>query len=84
MSPQFTVDVGMLLSTTAHPVMQDFLDANKLVRDMRRSAAQFAVLHCLFICTLSMRLRDCNSILVHGPMPAIVFDWTTLGREVLQ
>ena len=40
MSPQFAVDVSLLLSAAAHPVVQDLLDANKLVRDMRRSAAQ--------------------------------------------
>ena len=39
MSPQFAADVSLLLSATAQPVMQDLLDANKLVRDMRRSAA---------------------------------------------
>ena len=83
MSPQFADDVSMLLSATAHPVMEDFLDANKLFRDMRRSAVQFAVLHGLFICTLSMRLRGSNGFLVHGPIPAIVFDRTALGQEVL-
>ena len=40
MSPQLAVDVSLLLSATAQPVVQDLLDANKLVRDMRRSAAQ--------------------------------------------
>ena len=39
MSPQFAADVSLLLSATAQPVVQDLLDANKLVRDMRRSAA---------------------------------------------
>ena len=38
-SPQFAADVSLLLSATAHPVVQDLLDANKLVRDMRRSSA---------------------------------------------
>ena len=50
-SPQFAVDVSLLLSATAHPVVQDLLDANKLVRDMRRRAAPVS------ISTLSMRLR---------------------------
>ena len=36
MSPQFAADVTLLLSATAQPVV----DANKLVRDMHRSAAQ--------------------------------------------
>ena len=39
-SPQFAADVSLLLSATAQPVVQDLLDANKSVRDMRRSAAQ--------------------------------------------
>ena len=39
MSPQFAADVSFLLSATADPVVQDLLDANKLVRDMRRSSA---------------------------------------------
>ena len=34
--PQFGVDVSLLWSATAHPVVQDLLDANKLVRDMHR------------------------------------------------
>ena len=38
-SPQCAADVSLLLSATAQPVVQDLLDANKLVRDMRRSAA---------------------------------------------
>ena len=38
MSPQFAADVSLLLSATADPVVQDLLDARKLVRDMRRSA----------------------------------------------
>ena len=44
MSLQFAVDVSLLLSVTADPVVHDLLDANKLVRDMRRSSAQS--LHC--------------------------------------
>ena len=39
-SPQFAADVSLLLSATARPVELDLLDANKLVRDMRRSSAQ--------------------------------------------
>ena len=46
MSPQFAADVSLLLSATAHPVVQDLLDANKLVRDMRRSSAQSLHFHC--------------------------------------
>ena len=34
MSPQSAADVSLLLSATANPVVQDLLDANKLVRDM--------------------------------------------------
>ena len=47
MSPQFATDVSLQLSATADPVVQDLLDANICV----------AVLHNLFIFTLSMRLR---------------------------
>ena len=39
MSPQFAADVSLLLRATAQPVVQDLLNGNKLVRDMRRSAA---------------------------------------------
>ena len=45
MSPQFAAEVSLLLSATAHPVVQDLLDANKLVRDMRRSSAQSLHFH---------------------------------------
>ena len=45
MSPQFDADVSLLLSATADPVVQDLLDANKLVRDMRRSSAQSLHFH---------------------------------------
>ena len=45
MSPQFAADVSLLLSATADPVVQDLLDANKLVRDMRRSCAQSLHFH---------------------------------------
>ena len=45
MSPQFAADVSLLLSATDHPVVQDLLDANKLVRDMRRSSAQSLHFH---------------------------------------
>ena len=44
-SPQFAADVSLLLSATADPVVQDLLDANKLVRDMRRSSAQSLQFH---------------------------------------
>ena len=37
--------VSLLLSATAQPVVQDLLDANKLVRDMRRSAARSLRFH---------------------------------------
>ena len=36
-SPLFSIDVSLLLSATARPLVQDLLDANKLVRDVRRS-----------------------------------------------
>ena len=45
MSPQFAEHVSLLLSATADPVVQDLLDANKLVRDMRRSSAQSLHFH---------------------------------------
>ena len=45
MSPQFAADVSLLLSATADPVVQDLLDANKLVRDMPRSSAQSLHFH---------------------------------------
>ena len=45
MFPQFAADVSLLLSATADPVVQDLLDANKLVRDMRRSSAQSLHFH---------------------------------------
>ena len=45
MSPQFAADVSLLLSAIAQPVVQDLLDANKLVRDMRRSAARSLHFH---------------------------------------
>ena len=45
MSPQFATDVSLLLRATAQPVVQDLLDANKLVRDIRRSAAQSLHFH---------------------------------------
>ena len=47
MSPQFAADVSLLSSATAHPVVQDLLDANKLVREMRRSSAQSLHSHSL-------------------------------------
>ena len=66
MSPQFAADVSLLLSTTAHPVVQDLLDANKLVRDMRRSSAVSSFF------TLSMTFRGSSWFLLHGPMRVIV------------
>ena len=45
MYPQFAVDVSSPLSAAAQPVVQDLLDANKLVRDMRRRAAQSLHFH---------------------------------------
>ena len=44
-SLQFAADVSLLLSATAQPVVQDLLDSNKLVRDMRRRAAQSLHFH---------------------------------------
>ena len=41
MSPQFAVDVSLLLSATADPVVQDLLDANPI----RRSSAQSLLCH---------------------------------------
>ena len=45
MSPQCAEGESLLLSATAHPVVQDLLDANKLVRDLRRSSAQSLHFH---------------------------------------
>ena len=45
MSPQFAVDVSLLLSATAQPVVQDLLDANNSVRDLRRNTAQSLRFH---------------------------------------
>ena len=42
---QLAADVSLLLSATAQPVVQDLLDANKLVRDMRRSFTQSLYVH---------------------------------------
>ena len=77
MSPQFAADVSLLLSATADPAVQDLLDANKPVRDMRRSS-----LHSLFIFTLSMRLRGGSWFLLRGPLRAIVPVQMDLGQEV--
>ena len=44
-SPQFAAGVSLSLSATADPVVQDLLDANKLVRDMRCSSAQSLHVH---------------------------------------
>ena len=76
MYPQFAAGVSLLLGATAQPVVQDLLDANKLVRDMRRSAAR-----SLF--TPSMRLRGISWFLLRGPMRAIVPDQMVLGQEVM-
>ena len=45
MSPQLVVDLSLLLSATARPLVQDLLHPNKLVRDMRRSASQTVRFH---------------------------------------
>ena len=51
MSPQFAADLSLLLSATAHPVVQDLLDANRLVRDMRHSSADsVAAAGLCFVC----------------------------------
>ena len=44
-SPQFAADVSLLLSASAQPVVQNLLDPNKLVRDVRRSAVQSLHFH---------------------------------------
>ena len=75
MSPQF-VDVSLLLSATADLVVQDLLDANKLVRDMLRSSAES--LH-----SLSMRLCGSSWFLLRGPMRAIVPVQMDLEQEVM-
>ena len=73
MSPQFAADVSLLLSETAQPVVQDLLDANKLVRDMRRSAAQ------------SLHFHSFNETPWHQLVFAsvIVLDQMVLGQEVM-
>ena len=45
MFPQIAADVNLLLSATDDPVVQDLLDVNKLVRDVRRSSAQSLHFH---------------------------------------
>ena len=45
---RFAVDLSLLLTATAQPMVKDLLDANTLVRDMRRSAAQSLHLHLRF------------------------------------
>ena len=77
MSPQFAADVSLLLSATAHPVEQDLLDANKLVRDMRRSSAQSLHFHSF------NEIRGFSWFLLRGPMRAIVLDQMVLGQEVM-
>ena len=76
--PQFAADVSLLLSATADPVVQDLLDAKKLVRDMRRS------------CAKSHHFHSCNETLwknswfvLRGPMRAIVPVQMDLGQEVM-
>ena len=49
---QFAADVSLLLSATAQFLVQDLLDANKLVRDMRRSAAQALHVHSFCKCLI--------------------------------
>ena len=73
MSPQFAAGVSLLLSATAQPVEQYFLDANKLVRDVHRSAAVYP---------LSF-VRDISLFLLIGPMGAVAPDQMVLGHEVM-
>ena len=75
-SPQFAADVSLLLSATAHPVVQDLLDANKLVRDTRRSSAQSLHFHS------SKETPWQQLVLLHGPMRVIVPVQMDLGQEV--
>ena len=76
MSPQFAADVSLLLSATAPPMVQDLLDANKLVRDMRRSSAQSFHFHS-FNETSWQQL-----VLLRGPMRAIVPVQMDLGQRL--
>ena len=76
-SPQFAADVSLLWSATAQPVVQDLLDANRLVRDMRR------VLHSLFNIHSFNETRGSSWFLLRGPMRAIVPDQMVLGQEVM-
>ena len=71
MSPQFAADVSMLFSATAQPVVQDLLDANQLVRDMRRSAAQ--ALHVHSFCRCLSLVCGLKSLVVHlgHPRPSL-------------
>ena len=77
MSPQFAADVSFLLSATADPVVQDFWTPTSW------SEICVAVLHSLFIFTLSMRLRGSSWFLLRGPMRAIVPVQMDLGQEVM-
>ena len=77
MSPQFAADVSLLLSATAQSVVQDLLDANKLVRDMRRNAAQSLHFHPF------NEILGSNWFLLRGPMRAIVPVQMVLGQEVM-
>ena len=76
MSPQFAADVSLLLSATADPVVQDLLDANKLVRDMRRSSAQ------------SLHFHSFNETpwqqLVHRRLFQSSRDGVVLGQETME
>ena len=79
LSPQCAADVGFVVEVaTTDPVVQDLLDANKLVREICA-----AVLHSLFIFTPTMRLRGKSWSLLRGPMRAIVPVQMDLGQEVL-
>ena len=76
-SPQFAADVSLLLSAMADPVVQDLLDANKLVRDMRRSFAQSLHFH-------SFNETPWQQLLFASwPMRAIVPVQMDLGQEVV-
>ena len=74
-SPQFAADVSLL--STADPAVQDLLDANKLVRDMRRSFAQSLHFHS-FNETPWQQL-----VFASWPMRAIVPVQMDLGQEVM-
>ena len=78
MSPQFPIDVSLLLGATALPLVLHLLGANTLVRDMRREC--FAK---PFGFTLLSARHGSSWSWALWPMRAIVAAQTYLGQEVM-